>query len=227
MPPHHASASNLLGEYSDFLNGDPSQSNQIILEATLNFIKREQLEVDKNTLREFLNSKPPREGAKSMPSLDELTERLELIVSIEHKIRAIEENFELDDRSFAALSVAPSASLRPAEEMTGLIETAVLQNLTSMLFLALFAYVCLGIPSSPKPAYNTAKSTAMSRKRSKGGSDTNYILGTVDATGKQNLYKEEVSLRRQPDGGRRVIRVLPIRTPAILPRTLHVHGKKH
>ncbi|KAK3341568.1 hypothetical protein B0T25DRAFT_573930 [Lasiosphaeria hispida] len=80
-------SADLLGQYTDFLTSNPSRSDRKILKVTLYFIKREQLELDRQTLSGFLDSDPPRESSKGILPLDELTERLELIAKIEDRIR--------------------------------------------------------------------------------------------------------------------------------------------
>ncbi|KAK0725617.1 hypothetical protein B0H67DRAFT_136256 [Lasiosphaeris hirsuta] len=113
-------SADLLGQYRDFLTSSPSRSDRKILKATLDFIKREQLELDRQTLGGFLDSDPPREISAGILPLDGLTERLELIAKMEDRIRVVvgRQDYRFDDYGFAALLVAPLPVLRSANDLS-------------------------------------------------------------------------------------------------------------
>jgi hypothetical protein len=139
MSPDHTSA------------GNPSNNDQKLLEAMLNFIKRGQSGLDKHTLGDFLDNDPPRESAESIVPLDELTERLELIAKIDDEIQNVKEDFELKSYGFAALLIAPLAFLRSAANETGFIGTVLGQTIRRGLdAIPNLVKLCMFIQPFPK-----------------------------------------------------------------------------
>ncbi|KAK0707548.1 hypothetical protein B0H67DRAFT_316136 [Lasiosphaeris hirsuta] len=216
-------SADLLGQYTDFLTSNPSRSDRKILKETFCFIKREQTELDRQTLSGFLESDPPKESSKGILPLDELTERVELIAKIEDKIQVRDEDYEFGDHGFAALLVTPLEVLRLANNSPRIGTRTMMQSIRLGLgiisdFVRLFLTrddsntkvktdieLESSVLTSSRKRKNIAKSVAPSQKRPKKDGDPKYIPGTVDVTGKHNRYKNQAWLRQGLDSRRYVI----------------------